>query len=173
QGFKAPSLYELYAAGYGNAQLRPETATSWDAGIEQHALDGRLALSATYFQRGSRDLIDFFYCAGITSPLCPHGLYGYYANIDRATVHGVELQGIYNPNASWSIAGNYTVTDTQNLSPGATNYGNELPRRPKDAANASVTYRSPSRVNTTVAARYAGHTFDDAANTIALGGYVL
>ena len=50
QGFKAPSLYQLYS-NYGNPGLRPELAESWDAGVEQHAWDGRLILSATYFRQ--------------------------------------------------------------------------------------------------------------------------
>ena len=37
QGFKAPALYQLYS-NYGNQALQPETANSWDAGVEHHAL---------------------------------------------------------------------------------------------------------------------------------------
>ena len=48
-----------------------------------------------------------------------------------------------------------------------------LPRRPRDAANASVNYRWPSQWSVTIAARYASRTFDDAANEHPLGGYVL
>ncbi len=173
QGFKAPSLYQLFGAnGVGNPALRPETATSWDAGVEQHALDGQLGLAATYFHRDGRDLIDFFYCTGITSPQCNNAIFGgYYANIDSATVHGAELQATYKANTALTIAGNYTITDTENQSPGA--FGNELPRRPRDAANASLNYCWPSRWSGTIAARYAGRSYDDAANTLRLGGYVL
>ncbi|MFI4891675.1 MAG: TonB-dependent receptor plug domain-containing protein [Steroidobacterales bacterium] len=173
QGFKAPSLYQLFGAnGVGNPALRPETATSWDAGVEQHALDGRLGLAATYFHRDSHDLIDFFFCAGITSPQCSNAIFGgYYANIDQASAHGVELQAKYRPTTALTIAGNYTLTDTENQSPGAS--GNELPRRPRDAANASVNYCWPSQWSATIAARYAGHSFDDTANKLGLGGYVL
>ncbi|MFH0940003.1 MAG: TonB-dependent receptor, partial [Planctomycetota bacterium] len=34
--FRAPSFYELYAAGMGNADLNPEQNMAWDAGLEQH-----------------------------------------------------------------------------------------------------------------------------------------
>ncbi|MGH7107109.1 MAG: TonB-dependent receptor plug domain-containing protein, partial [Acetobacteraceae bacterium] len=67
QGFKAPALYQLYS-NYGNRALQPETANSWDAGIERHALKNRFVASATYFQRTSRDLINFFDCS-TPSPL--------------------------------------------------------------------------------------------------------
>jgi vitamin B12 transporter len=173
QGFEAPSLYQLYAGGgIGNPLLRPETATSWDAGVERRTLDGELTVAATYFHRDSHDLIDFFYCTGISSSQCVNAIFGgYYANIDEATVHGVELQATYRPSAALSLAANYTLTDTENRSQAS--FGNELPRRPRDAANASVSYRWPSRWNAAISARYVGRSFDDAANTVPLGGYVL
>jgi vitamin B12 transporter len=175
QGFKAPSLYQLYSAnGIGNTTLRPETATSWDAGIEQHALDDALSLTATYFHRDSHDLIDFFNCPVFEggSPQCVAAVFGgYYANIDEARVHGVELQAVYRPVTALTLAANYTQTATENLSPGA--YGNQLPRRARDAANASASYLFASGLSATVAERYAGRSFDDVANTTPLGGYVL
>jgi vitamin B12 transporter len=171
QGFKAPALYQLYS-NYGNRALRPETANSWDAGIEHHALQNRLVASATYFQRTSRDLIDFFDCF-TPSPLCATEPFGYYANIARSTAHGVELDGSFKATAQLSITANYTWTDTEDRSPGASTYGNELPRRPADTANASISYLWPLRLSTDLALRYSAPSFDDAANQIRLGGYVL
>ncbi len=171
QGFKAPSLYQLYS-NYGNLALQPEVANSWDAGIEQHLAGDRLLLSATYFQRDSRDLIEFFDCS-TPNPLCATEPFGYYANIERASARGLELQANYNPVSSVTLAANYTLTDTEDRSPGSPTYGNELPRRPKNMANASVSYRALPTLTTSVAARYAGRSFDDAANEVELGGYVL
>jgi vitamin B12 transporter len=71
------------------------------------------------------------------------------------------------------ISGNYTLTDTEDRSPGSPTYGNELPRRPKSVGNASVSYRWSVPLTTIVSARYAGRSFDDAANQVPLGGYVL
>jgi vitamin B12 transporter len=171
QGFKAPSLYQLYS-NYGNKALQPELANSWDAGVEQHGWDGRLVLSATYFNRDSRDLIEFFDCT-TPHPLCATEPFGNYANIARASARGVELQAAVNPSDQLSLLANYTLTDAQDRSSGSPTFGKELPRRPKTTANTSATYRWPSRVSTTVGARYASRGFDDAANKFALGGYVL
>jgi vitamin B12 transporter len=171
QGFKAPSLYQLYS-NYGNKALQPELANSWDAGVEQHGWDGRLVLSATYFNRDSRDLIEFFDCT-TPRPLCATEPFGNYANIARASARGVELQAAVNPSEELKLEANYTLTDAKDRSTGSATFGNELPRRPKNTANTSATYRWPSRVSTTVGARYASRSFDDAANKIALGGYVL
>jgi vitamin B12 transporter len=171
QGFKAPSLYQLYS-NYGNRALQPEKAISWDAGIEHHTLEDRLVATATYFQRSSRDLIDFFDCS-TPSPLCATEPFGYYANIARSSAHGVELTGSLHATDQLSITANYTWTYTEDRSPGSATYGNELPRRPKNTGNATVSYLWPFRLSTSLALRYAGRSFDDAADRIRLGGYVL
>ncbi len=175
QGFKAPSLYQLYSPYQlnpnGPPSLRPEAGETWDAGVEQHAWDGRLILSAAYFQRYSRDLIGFFDCPSLLD--CPNAFGGYYANIARSAAHGVELQAAVNPLDQLTLAANYTLTDTEDKSPGSSTFGNELPRRPKDAANISATYRWTAPLSTNAALRYAGPSFDDTANQIKLGGYVL
>jgi vitamin B12 transporter len=175
QGFKAPSLYQLYSPYQfnpnGSSTLRPEAAETWDAGVEQHAWNGRLIMSAAYFQRYSRDLIEFFDCPSLSD--CPNVFGGYYANIARAAAHGVELQAAVNPLDRLNIAANYTLTDTEDKSPGASSFGNELPRRPKDAANVSATYQWSAPLSTNAALRYAGPSYDDTANEIKLGGYVL
>ncbi|MDR3506799.1 MAG: TonB-dependent receptor [Caulobacteraceae bacterium] len=166
QGFKAPALYQLFSA-YGNRALRPETADSWDAGIEQRLWSGRAKISATYFGRASRDLIGFFDCT-TPAPLCATEPYGYYANIARATAQGVELEASVRPLARLSLTANYTYTDSEDA-----RTHKALARRPQDAANLSVSYDWPLRLNTTLALRYAGRSFDDAANLIPLKAYAL
>ena len=171
QGFKAPALYQLYSS-FGNPALQPETANSWDAGIEHHAIQDRLVVSATYFQRTSNDLIGFFDCT-TPSPLCATEPFGYYANIARSFARGVELTGSAKVTDRLAVTANYTWTDTEDRSPGSTTYGNELPRRPADSGNVAVSYTWPRQLSTALAVRYSGASFDDAANKVRLGGYVL
>jgi len=171
QGFKAPALYQLYS-NYGNRALQPETANSWDAGIEQHVLQDRLVASVTYFQRSSRDLISFFDCF-TPSPLCATEPFGYYANIARSFARGVEFTGSLRATERLSLTANYTWMSAEDRSAGASTYGNELPRRPANTGNATVSYVWPFRLSTDLALRYSGADFDDAANQIRLGGYVL
>jgi vitamin B12 transporter len=129
-------------------------------------------LSATYFDQYSRDLIEFFDCT-TPSPLCVTEPYGYYANIDRTSSVGGELQGSLKITPDLNLAANYTYTYAEDRSTGSPTFGNELPRRPHNLANASINYRWTIPLTTTIAARYGGRSFDDAANSIALGGYVL
>ena len=82
-GFKAPSLYQLFAprtawGPIGNAFLEPERAAGWDAGIEQDVLGGAIVLSAGYFRNVFRNLITFDFVRG-------------YVNVGRAKTEGLEL----------------------------------------------------------------------------------
>ena len=168
QGFKAPALYQLFSP-YANLALKPETSNSWDAGIEQHFWDGRAMVQGTYFGRRTHDLIEFISCFGVNAGQCATNTSGgYYDNVDRASAEGVELQAEVHPLEALSIEANYTFTDTKDLTTGKL-----LPRRPQDTANALVSYVWPARLTTALAVRYAGDTWDDAANTTRLKAYTL
>lgn len=55
--FKVPSFYALANPFIGNPDLRPESATSGELGVEWK--DGNNRISVTYFRATYRDLIDF------------------------------------------------------------------------------------------------------------------
>ena len=170
QGFKAPTLYQLYSI-YGNTGLSPETADSFDGGIEQHVLDDVVVVSATGFARTIRNQIDFVVCPS-TNPLCTAGKFGVYDNIARTKAHGVELTAEIKADAM-SISANYTLTDTENASVGNVNLGRDLARRPKHGATLTASYAWPFEVSTAVMLRYVGKSFDNAANTVVLSNYAL
>lgn len=177
QGFKAPSLYQLYSE-YGNTALQPEEADGWDAGVEQHLLAGALIVSATYFARETTNQIDYVSCASTVTPaaapLCfRNGVrrFGYYNNIALTEADGVELAADYEIGSFFARA-NYTQTNTENRTPGA-NLGRELARRPKEAANLTVGYVWPFGLSTSVAVQHAGDSFDNASNATRLEGYTL
>jgi len=172
QGFKAPSLYELYSQ-YGVANLKPEYADGWDVGVEQYAWDRRIDLQATYFSRDTTNLITFVDCISTTTPQCADGRFGFYANVDRATAQGVELTGSVRPLDGLEITANYTFTDAEDRSPGSATFGKVLPRIPRDMANAEISYVWPIKLTTALAVRYASGSFDDPANTVPLHAYTL
>ncbi len=119
QGFKAPSLYQLYSE-FGNLALKPEQANGWDAGVEQHFLDGRVVVQATYFGRVTRNLIDFVSCFGVTAGACATNVSGgFYANVARAEAEGVELQASWRATQRLELSANYTLDDVEDRSPGS------------------------------------------------------
>jgi len=171
EGFKAPSLYQLYSE-YGNAGLGAEQAESWDVGIEQRLL-GVIALSATYFERDSTNLIDFVSCtAANADPLCADGRFGFYANVDRVDTRGAEL-GAGLEAGAFSASANYTWLDAINTSPGDFAQGNRLARRPQHAFNAAASYAWPFGLVTGANVRIVGPSFNDAGNTQRIDGYIV
>lgn len=164
EGFRAPALSEQLAA-FGNPDLRPETARSYDAGIEQSLIDGRLRAQATYFRRNTRDLIVF---SAATFSL---------ENIAVARAEGVELGLWMQPVPNLTVQAQYSLVDTENRSRepdffGRSNFGNALARRARDSASFLIDWQSPfgPALGTTVL--MVGDTFDDVANTVRLDSYV-
>jgi vitamin B12 transporter len=177
QGYKAPSLYELYSP-YGNTTLKPEVSSGGDAGVEQHFWSDRVTLSATYFLTHFTNLIEFEDCPG--SPLCESigQAGGYYANLNRVKASGVELQASASLTSALAVSANYSHVKTVDETPGSPTYGQQLFQRPEDAANLSLSYTWPHSVKTTVAARYGGPSLDQNFNVyptanVRLGGYTL
>jgi vitamin B12 transporter len=177
QGYKAPSLYELYSP-YGNIALQPEVSTGGDAGVEQQVWNDRVTLSATYFLTHFKNLIEFLDCPG--SPLCAtlgqEG--GYYANTDRAKASGVELAASAALTSALAVSANYSHIKTEDDTPGSPIYGQQLFQHPEDAANLSLSYTWPQSAKTTVAARYGGPSLDQnfsvyPTSNVRLGGYTL
>jgi len=175
QGFKAPTLYQLYSP-YGKATLRPEEADGWDAGIEQHLADNRVRLKASYFQRKTTNQIDFVSCfAGGPPALCaPGGVFrfGYYDNIARSRARGVELEAQADV-GPLRVDANYTYVEARNLTPGSANLDRLLARRPKNQGNVELTYTFNGGATVGTAVRYVGRSFDDAANSYLLPAYTL
>jgi vitamin B12 transporter len=165
EGLKAPTLYQLFS-DFGNTALAPEKAHGWDAGIEQHLFDRHILVSATWFERTTTNLIVFSGCPTTNRPpLCftpgtTAARSGYYANVQLSHAHGIELAAAANV-AGLSLDGNYTWMSAEDKSPGV-NFGNQLARRPRNAANASATYAWPFGLSTGVAVRYSGKAFDTA-----------
>jgi vitamin B12 transporter len=164
EGFKAPSLYQIYSP-YGDRNLKPEEAKSWDLSVEHSVLEGRLRGSITYFNRDTKNQIDF-----LSNNTPPN--FGVYANTAKTKADGVEVEASYAINSIVTVSGNYTNLDAVNRSPGS-NYGKDLARRAGETANADLAIDLPSGLNGGVSLQYVGHSFDNASNTRRLKSYVL
>ncbi len=172
QGFKAPSLFQLYSP-YGNVVLKPESADSWDAGVEQRFAPGHTVVSATWFQRDTDNQIDFASCAGVVNATCKaNGGQGFYSNVARAKAHGVELVGQAHLGGV-DLDGNYTWTHTENDAPGSVNRGKDLARRPEHQANLTAGHTWAIGLTTSGTVSYVGDSFDNASNSFKLKGYTL
>jgi vitamin B12 transporter len=173
QGFKAPSLYELYSE-YGNQALKPETSNSWDVGVEQKL--GAFELSLGYFGRSTSQLVNFVSCYSVPADfgLCPsHPFGGYYDNIGKAYADGVEVHGAWRPVNAFAIVANYTHVRSEDRSTGSPTYGKQLARRPRDSGDISANYTWTNGATTDLALRLVGDSFDDGANLTPLKAFAV
>src|SRR5690606_9613481 len=134
--------------------LNPEEAEGWDAGIEQRLFAGALVLSATYFERDTTNMVDFFSCYLVDSERCRLQPDGYYINTQKTKADGVELALQASLGERLSLSANYTHTDARNATRDHVNFGDLLARRAKETANAQLSYAWPVGVTTTAAVQY-------------------
>jgi vitamin B12 transporter len=146
-GFKAPTLYQLYAPAdlwgpIGNKDLKPEKSKGWDFGVEQDLLKNKVILGATYFRNDFKDLIQYEMGQG-------------YINIAKAKTEGVELFLSVKPVDDLTVRVNYTYTDTEDKTTGET-----LIRRPKNKIGFDLNYHFINKGNVNLGVIYVGKRDD-------------
>lgn len=175
EGFKAPTLYQIYSeygTPAGASPLQPETARSYDVGIEQSVIDGTLKVGATAFLRDTRNQINFVSCYLNLDSLCatrPFG--GYYNNLDRTRSKGVELFVEARPTTHLTFTANYSLIEAKNRPTGAA-----LLRRPKHSLNAAIDWNAWDRVNLGASVQTVSDSDDSdfrTFTTTSLDGYVV
>ena len=170
-GFKAPSLYELYSE-YSNpvTALNPEIAHGYEAGLDQFFFSRSLRTAVTLFQRDTQDQINFFDCFGPTSPACDQRYLagGYYYNIGRSRARGLEAEATLLLSDSLSGGISYTNLTAIDLAT-----GNDLPRVPHVTAEAHLTWQTTARFSLGGSIGYVGRRFDDTGNSVLLSSNTL
>jgi vitamin B12 transporter len=158
--FKEPTFTQNYAKGYvtGNPALHPEESRSWEAGLEQALLGGRLTLAGTYFDQRFREMIQ--YRGTPPTPTASN-----YYNIARADAAGLELEARLEPLAGLTLAAGYTHLNTRVRQPGTDPdpgflEGERLIRRPTHAASLGIAYRRPQLGTIDLAISYTGERDD-------------
>ena len=153
EGFKAPTVFQRgyvcsFCAGppVPNSDLAPETSTSWEVGVDQKLLDGRVDASVTYFNQDIDDLIDF-----------NTGGRGY-ENIAETEQQGVETSLTARVTGWATISGSYTYLDAVNVAD-----DDQLDRRPRHKASTSVRLAPTDRLDLSGTATYRGKAEDGQA----------
>ena len=155
EGFKAPSLYQLYT-NTGFAALRPELAKAYDIGIEQPFAQGKGKMSLTWFDRTTRNLIDFDFAT-----------FTYY-NIGSTRSQGIEASAEVSDWNGFDAQLSYTWLDAINQAT-----GRQLARRPRHALFASLDYAWRFGLRMGVDIRNGGARFDDQANRVPVDGHAV
>jgi vitamin B12 transporter len=134
QGFRAPTINDLFFPGFANPDLKPERSTSWEIGFDQRLWKDRIRFGATYFNNNFRDLIQFVFDP-TTSVFRPE-------NVGRARIQGVESYAAFDPLDWLGFYVNYTYLDAEDL-----DTGQELRRVPRNTVNTGVTVTPWSRLS--------------------------
>ncbi len=119
KGFKLPGLASLGDPLIGNPDLKPETNTGWDIGLEYATSHQEFTASITYFQNRFRGLID------LDPDLLDQGIFQL-TNLKSARTKGWEFSLVLSPHAPISFQGNLTYLTTR-----TTGTGDLLRNRPK------------------------------------------
>lgn len=152
--FKAPAFNQLYYPSYGNPDLQPEKSKSVEAGLHGKQAWGGWNVHA--YQTDIDDLINTV--CDTTTWICTA------ANVNEARIQGVEMQ-VSTTLAGWQSGLNLAVTDPRDI---GTNH--VLPRRSKQTLKLDAD-RAFGRTRFGMTWLAQGRRFDDAANTLAVGGY--
>ena len=157
-GFKAPSLYQLYAPAtaygpIGNSNLKPEESESYEVGIEKNITDN-FKLNFTYFRSQLKNLIDFSNIQG-------------YINIGKARIKGIESELNYSLNKHLELGLSYMWLDTENKNNRA-----PLARRPANKVVLKIKSEF-ARFTTYFDLAYVGHRTSDTEGAELLKSYVL
>ncbi|WP_440531699.1 TonB-dependent receptor domain-containing protein [Variovorax sp. YR566] len=156
--FRVPTLYQRFSE-YGVSTLRPESSQNVELGMN-YAKDGTTAGIVVYRNR-VRNLINFVGTAtGCAST------FGCYTNVNRATLQGATLS------ASQRL-GDVTLRASLDVQdPKDADTGNLLARRSKRHGTLGADWRV---AGWTLGAEVQSSSkrYDDAANTIKLGGYTV
>jgi vitamin B12 transporter len=158
-GFKAPTLYELFSP-YSNplTDLLPESARGWEVGGEQRVLDGRVHLSATYFERRTNNQIGFFSPDCFDDPVpavCAERPFGYYDNIARTRATGEEYEVAASLSDNVNISANLTDLSAVDLTSGT-----PLARAPHYTASGNLTWSPMANASLGFNIVYVGDRFD-------------
>lgn len=136
--YKTPGLYQLFSE-YGNRGLQPESATTFEGGVQYFDRRERFSVRAVYFNRYIKDVLFFSYD--------PSSFRFQYINQDKQKDHGVEAEASVVFNKKLQLKLNYTYVDgnvTTRNNGKDTSYFNLL-RRPKSSFGATASYQPSAR----------------------------
>jgi vitamin B12 transporter len=133
-GFKPPTLDQLFQdfpdfGFFANPNLKPETSTGWDLGVEQD-LSSQLRAGVTYYRNVIHDLIT------------DNASFSSYINAGHVVTDGVESFIAYRPTKTLNVRLDYTYTEATDE-----DLHQELLRRPKHKVDFNTAYSPTEKLH--------------------------
>ncbi|HEU4698004.1 MAG TPA: TonB-dependent receptor [Gemmatimonadales bacterium] len=147
RAFKAPTFCEQFCDSpfvVGDAALRPERTTSWEAGLEQKLAGARITLYGTWFDQRFRDMV---YYDAAAAPGTAN-----YHNGAAARARGIEAGLTAVVTRLLTASASYTwleseATDDAGRPSASFTVGERLLRRPTHAGEVTLRYQPVDRVS--------------------------
>lgn len=150
EGFKAPTFNDLYYPGYGDPSFKPEESTNYEIGLNANV--GNALVTVAVFNNQLQNLIQYNSSSFQTDQTAEAEITGIEFNVDTEV-------------AGWALSLSGSVIDPENKS-----NGKLLRRRAEQSMSFDADYGF-DKVTVGFTLRSESNRFDDAANTVRLGGY--
>ena len=154
--YKSPSLYQLDSQ-YGDAFLKPETTTSYEAGFDWQLIKQLLSFNTTFYRYNTKNVIYF-----LQNSIPPN--YGVYANGELQKDKGFETELKLTLDKLTATAYWAYVTGLLTDENGVTT--DNLYRRPKNTVGINAYYNITANFSAGLNYRYTGSRTDEEFNPI-------
>ena len=175
RSFRAPTLNELYRSfrvgnvvTQANANLRAETADTYEGGVSFSAINKKLALRSNVFVTTVSDPV-----VSVTLSSTPTLITRQRQNVGETRSSGVELDAEYSPTPELTFSASYLFVDARvtDFPANPTLVGNRLPQVAGQQMGFRVNYRPHSRWTFAIQARASSGQYEDDINTLRLRPY--
>jgi vitamin B12 transporter len=150
EGFKAPTFNDLYYPGFGDTSFQPEESINYEIGL--NATLGNSYVTVAVFNNQLENLIQYNSASFQTDQTAEVEITGIEFNVDTEV-------------AGWALSLSGSVIDPENKA-----NGKLLRRRAEQSMSFDADYGF-DKVTLGFTLRSESNRFDDAANTVRLGGY--
>ncbi|MFQ5686319.1 MAG: TonB-dependent receptor plug domain-containing protein, partial [Candidatus Scalindua sp.] len=143
QGFRGPTLNDLFFPNFGDPTLDPEESESYDLGFEQYLLEDKIFFGVTYFHNRFSNLIQAVDTGGFVFRA---------KNIGHVKSEGVEVEAVIKPFKGLTVRGTFTKTNTRDAN------HKELIRQPSQQGSVNINYGFLDKFNINVDGTIVGST---------------
>ena len=174
QGFRAPSLDELYrpfrvgnVLTLANPNLGSERVNGYEFGVNQQ-VTAKLFWRATLFADRLDNPV-----SNVTLSTTPTLITQQRQNLGYANVKGAEAEVDYRLEQRWNLEARYLFNQSVvgSFAANPALVGNLLPQVPKHRTSVLIFYSHPKWADASLEGRYESHRFDDSLNLRKLGSY--
>lgn len=189
EGFRAPSMYEMYYPRFSargtvtesNPALDPERLRGSELGADLTLGSGFVTRVTAFRNRVESPIIDVtFGTAGAQAQVIePCGLVparqtcGQRRNLPALRSNGIEADLAWRPSTLWRLNAGYSLSGTKVIAPGQPVDGKQAIRAARHTVTSNVVFDSPRWFTMALEGSYVGPRFDDDLNEIKLAEFYL